>query len=307
MSKLAFVIARDQGLYEKYGLDIEFQMGVPEFEGGKEPHAPFWTRVWRRLGLEKYPETDIRVTGHTPTMYNQTNFPTAPKRIALVSTDCAVRYYVVVRPGIETMEDIKGKRIGISSPHTTSAFAAFRLVERMGWDRQFDVSIMEKGRGIENLKNGRVDVIVGGDETYEEAQREGFKILEDTRIWDDSLAGNSATVEVGWLEEGNNREAARRFLQALLEGLAIFHQQPELALDVAVRWYGIPDLETAKGRYDRADYVPRKPFPCYEGIVNSMRIHDSHEMRQYEAEDFYDDSLLRELDASGFIDELYSK
>ena len=36
-----------------------------------------------------------------------------------------------------------------------------------------------------------------------------------------------------------------------------------------------------------------------------MELYDSNEMRQYQAEDFYDDSILRELDESGFIDDLY--
>ena len=36
-----------------------------------------------------------------------------------------------------------------------------------------------------------------------------------------------------------------------------------------------------------------------------MRIYDSPEMRKMKPEDFYDDSLMRELDKSGFIDNLY--
>jgi len=305
MSKLPIVIAKDQGLFAKYGVDVEIQMAEPEFEGGKIPHAPIFTRVRRRLGLIEYPSIDIQVTGQTPTMYYQTTLANRPKRLALASTDCSIRYYVVAKPGIDKLDDIKGKRIGVNALRTTSAFAALRLIERMGWDRQYDVSVLEAGRSIENLRNDQVDVVVGGDELFEEAKREGFPILEDTRTWNESLAGNSVLVDEGWLETGNNREAARRFLQAVLEGLFIFHQQPELAVDVAMRWYGFPDRAIAQGRYDRADYLPRIPYPCYDGIENTMRIHDSHEMRQYEVEDFFNDSLLRELDDSGFIDDFY--
>jgi len=307
MSKLPFVIARDLGLYSQYGLDVEFQMPPPEFEDARIPHAPFWTRVLRRLGLQDYPLPDIVVTGHTPTMYNQVKFLNVRRQVALAATDCSVRYYVVARDGIESLDQIAGKRVGINRMGTTSAFAAMMLVERMGWDRQFDVSIMESSSGVEELKRGRVDVIVGGDEAYEEANSEGFTILADTREWEESLAGNSILVDDGWLERGNNREAARRFLQATLEGLVIFHQQPDVAIDTAVRWYGFPSREFARSRYERADYVPLKPYPCYAGIANTMRIHDSHEMRQYQVEDFYDDSILGELDRSGFIDQLYAR
>ena len=305
MSKLPFVIAYDQGLYEKYGLEVELLMGAPEFEGAYEPHPKFWRRVIRKLRFQSYPETEITVSGHTPNMYSHTSNAQRPRRLAIAATDCSVRYYVVARSDIESLEDIKGKRIGINSPGTTSAFAAFRLIERMGWNPDFDVSILEDGRTVADIEKGLVDVVIGGDETYEDAQRLGYTILKDTREWGDELSGNSAMVEAGWLEEGNNRERAKRFLKATLEGLSIFHQNPKLSVDIALRWYGIPDRAMAEGRYQRADYVPRKPYPCIEGINNTMRIHDSHAMRQYQDTDFYDNSLISELDESGFIDALY--
>ena len=37
-----------------------------------------------------------------------------------------------------------------------------------------------------------------------------------------------------------------------------------------------------------------------------MQVHDSNEMRRYAMEDFYDDSLIRELDEGGFLDVLYN-
>jgi hypothetical protein len=52
--------------------------------------------------------------------------------------------------------------------------------------------------------------------------------------------------------------------------------------------------------------MPRKPYPCVEGITKTMELFDSNEMRKYKPEDFYDDSMLREIDASGFIDGLYA-
>ena len=75
-------------------------------------------------------------------------------------------------------------------------------------------------------------------------------------------------------------------------------------MDIAHRWYGFPTRESAQARYDRADYVPRLPYPCYDGIKNVLRIHDSLAMRLNAAEDLYDDSLLRELIDSGFAEEL---
>ncbi len=47
VSKLPFVIALDQSLYEKYGLDLEVRMGPPEFDGGIDlPSTNLFARVW---------------------------------------------------------------------------------------------------------------------------------------------------------------------------------------------------------------------------------------------------------------------
>jgi len=304
MSKLPFVIAEDQGLYEKHGLDVELRLTPPEFEGGIETHPPFWPRVWRRLGLQEVPDPDIFVAGHTPTMVRQMRETRARKLIALAATDCSVRSYVIGRPGINSLEELKGQRLGINNDATTSGFAALRMVQRMGWDRVQDISIMNSG-GIEALRESLVEAIVGGDAEFEAAEREGFPILEDTRVWNERLAGNSVMVYPAWLEDSTNREAARRFLRATAEAIALFHQRPALVLEVLTNWYGM-DLDLAEGRYHRTDYVPRKPYPCSEGIRNTMELHDSNEMRRYTPGDFYDDSLMRELDESGFIDSLYN-
>ena len=125
------------------------------------------------------------------------------------------------------------------------------------------------------------------------------------RVRNEAFAGNSVRVEPEWLEDGRNREAARRFLKASIEGIFVFHNRPEIALDVLARWHGIGDRQTAEAVYARVETIPIKPYPCYEGIRKTMELYDSNEMRQYEAEDFYDDSILRELDESGFIDGLY--
>jgi len=47
------------------------------------------------------------------------------------------------------------------------------------------------------------------------------------------------------------------------------------------------------------------PDAAVAGIRRVMQVYDSNEMRKYKAEDFYDDSIMSELDKSGFIDGLY--
>ena len=296
VSKLPFVIAVDQGLYKKYGLDVNLWMPPPDFEGGKQVPG-------------KEPErADISINGATPMIVDVTINARGRHLIVLASTDCIARTHIVGRKGINKLEDLKGKRIGITSNiSTTTGFVALLLAQRMGWDPVHDLSIMNNGRSLDLLREGKVDAIVASERWYAIALQEGFPILADTRTWGEPIAGNSIRVEAEWLEDSMNREAASRFLKATVEAIAMFHQNRELAIDVLGRWYGITDRVLAEIVYERGASIPRRPYPCYEGIKRTFELYDSNEMRRYTPKDFYDDSLLQALDESGFIDSLYAK
>ena len=294
LSKVPFVIAYEQGLFEKYGLDVE--LWLPPEEGESEIAAS-------QVGRPAHP--DILVDGHSPLIYRMVTEANFPAMIALAGGDCMTRTHIIGRLGLERLEDLKGKRLGINRHRATTGFVARLLARRMGWDPTFDISILEFGRDVESLKNGLVDAIVANERSFARLQKEGYPVLANTQDWSEALAGNSVMVEREWLNAAGHRDAALRFLKASAEGFALFHQNPELARQIMAKWNRHMGDDLGETVYDRGDSFPRKPFPCYEGVKKTMEIYDSNEMRRHRPEDFYDDSLMRELDESGFLDRLY--
>jgi hypothetical protein len=294
VSKLPYVIAADQGLFEKYGLDVSLKIPPSRNDGGIVANPG---RGWRR---------EIFVDGLTPNIVKQVERARYRPYVAFASNDCIVRNHVIAQQGIESLEDLKGKRIGISARRdTTTGFAVLVLAERMGWDPDFDISIQFDGRDVVDLDRERVDAIMASETRYADALGTDYVILEDTQEWGVAVGGNSAMAASYWLEDETNREKARRFVMATIEGLALFHNDKALALDVMRRWYGIEDPDELEAVYERGAWMPSKPYPCAEGTVNTMQMYDSLEMRKHEAGDFYDESIVRELDDSGFIDAFY--
>jgi ABC-type nitrate/sulfonate/bicarbonate transport system substrate-binding protein len=296
LSKLPFVIAVDQGLYEKHGVEVDLWMPPPEFPGGIAMPAD---------GRDPPPRPDILVDGQTPIMYRMVTETRFDDRIALAGGDCVVRTHIVGRKGIERIEDLKGKRLGINLQRSTTGFVARLLARRMGWDPVLDISILDGGRDVEALRDGLVDAIVANERSFARLVQEGYPVLANTLEWNEPIAGNSVLVEAVWLKANGHRDVALRFLKASAEGIALFHQQPDLALHVMAKWYGVTDRKMAETIYGRGDSMPRKPYPCRDGIRKTMELYDSNEMRRHKPEDFYDDSLIRELDQSGFLDGLY--
>lgn len=313
VSKLAFVIAEDQGLYDKYGLDVDLRMPPPEFDGGIYTHdkgmvGRVWNRFWVRVGVSDPWKADVFVDGLTPNIVKRIDRARFPHYVAVAATDCVLRAHIVGGPEIRTLEDLKGKRLGISGRRdTTTGFAALTAAKRMGWDPVLDISIKLNGRDVPALKEGLVDAIVASEVRYAVAMKEGYNIVADTKDWNVAVAGNSAMVSREWLDDPSNHEAIRRLVKALSEALFVFHTDRELSIDVLRRWNGIEDRELAEIIYDRGQWMPVKPYPCYEGTKNTFELYDSNEMRRYSPSDFYDDTFIRELDESGFIDRLYEK
>jgi ABC-type nitrate/sulfonate/bicarbonate transport system substrate-binding protein len=296
LSKLPFIIALDQGLYEKHGLDVEMWLSPPEFPGGISMPANGRARPLR---------PHILVDGQAPIIFRMVNDVRWDDRIALAGGDCMVRTQIIGSKALTRLEDLKGKRLGVNHQVATTGFVARLLAQRMGWDPVRDLSILDNGRDAEALRQGLVDAVVANERQFATLAEEGYPVLANTQDWNEPIAGNSVLVQPEWLKADGHRDIAMRFLKASAEGIALFHEQPELALAVLAKWYGVPTRKMAETIYGRGDSMPRKPYPCVDGIRKTMELFDSNEMRRYQPEDFYDDSLLRELDAGGFLDGLY--
>jgi ABC-type nitrate/sulfonate/bicarbonate transport system substrate-binding protein len=292
VSKLPVVIAQDQGLYRKHGLDVEIWMPEPEY-----PNAI-------TIDVERPEEPDLSIDGGTPMINYLTTNARYPKRVILASTDCSVRWHIIGQKGLTRLEDLKGKRLGISNPNAMTSFVARLFAKRMGWDPMHDISIMSEAQTTAALDEKLVDAFVADERYYATAMQAGYPILADTKEWNSAIAGNSIRAEESWLRDPEKRDITRRFIMATLEGMALYHNNRELALDVMKRWHGM-DREVSSVLYEAGRDMPKKMYPCYDGIQNTMELFDSNEMRKYKPTDFYDDSIIKALDASGFIDGLY--
>ena len=99
LSKLPFVIALDQGLYEKYGLDMEVKLGPPDFDGGMwMPSNAIVPRTWRRFrsitGAEVF-EPNIWVSGANSRIVDMATSATEPHWLFLAATDCVIRQHIL--------------------------------------------------------------------------------------------------------------------------------------------------------------------------------------------------------------------
>lgn len=300
LNKLPFVLALDAGIYKRNGLHVR-----PRFSRGS-------VNIIRKSGVD-VPEEYIwrgdgdplvKIVGAAPTIVRLTTTAGAWDPVILGSTHTRSRWRIIGRADIDGVEDLKGKRIGYSGIGAVTHFMALSLAQRMGWDPHFDWSMLGDALGVESLRLAHVDAIIGPELHATMAVDAGFKIIADLGDYDLPVAGSSFLFDRAWLAA--NPDQARRFVKSAIEAIALLKNDQAAAFRSIRKWFLISDSELLEFFYAEAAKLPSKPYPPYAGIRKAMEIYDSREMRRYTPHYFYDDSFIRELDTSGYIDSLYN-
>ena len=292
VSKTPVLIAYDRGIYKKYGLDVKLWLPPGEFPGAIE------------MGGNRMESPDISVDGGVP-MVNAILANRGPKRLQIATTDCEIRFSIVGQKGMKTLQDLKGKRLGISNDGAMTGFIYRALGKRMGWVPGKDFIVVERAQRFDDLKAGKADAFIADDRYMAQAKAEGYPVLADTSAWKQPIAGNGVRVEWNWIKDPKNRDIAMRFLKATFEGMAIYYNNREDTLRVLGKYHGMTDRKLANSVYEEGLKMSREMFPCVQGFKDMFTIGYPAEIQKYKPSDFYDESFVTELKKSGFIDNVY--
>ena len=104
-----------------------------------------------------------------------------------------------------------------------------------------------------------------------------------------------------------NPEALKGFLKAYIASIKIIHEQPEVAKKALTEFLGSKDPEMIDDSYESLkDLFLKVPYMPEEAIRTVLSLSDNPKAASADPKEFYDNSLLKELEDSGFVKELYS-
>jgi hypothetical protein len=93
-----------------------------------------------------------------------------------------------------------------------------------------------------------------------------------------------------------------RFLKADIEATALMQRDRRVFNAALAKWFNITDPKTQDGMFAHVNKFEKKPYPSVDGIKQVFPLYDSPQMRRHTPQEFYDSSLMAELDKSGFLD-----
>jgi hypothetical protein len=105
-----------------------------------------------------------------------------------------------------------------------------------------------------------------------------------------------------------NRELVRRYLQATLETIARVRQDKAFGKQVYAKWLDLQDDELLEELY-RAQRPAEIPWVTREGTLSILEdaVERFPAAATADPESFYDNTLLKELEDSGFVRRLYGR
>jgi NitT/TauT family transport system substrate-binding protein len=218
---------------------------------------------------------------------------------------------LVVTPDIKTAADLKGKRLGVTSIGGSGWMSVMLGLEQLGLNPERDqISISAFGdqRVISQaVEQGTINGAAIAGVFSRRLKRTGYNILGDLEKI--PLVGTSLVVKSGYLNV--QTATARNTLKALIEGHAYVLNPANRGsvLEIMMKRLGLSDATMANdGLDDYVSRVDRKPYVSMEGLRNIQRLMKlrNPKIAEVKLERLIDESILRELDKSGFIDQAFA-
>jgi len=293
MGNIIPYITREAKLYEKHGLDPEVI-----------------TVMGSGIGSKALISGNIDIIPiATPTVI-AANLAGADMAI-LAHTMPAVVHAMMVRPEIKRPEDLKGKKIGVSSLGSLTDFLVRSIAKKKGLNPDRDLTLISTGASdterVMSLKAGAVDATAISHPGYGLARKMGF-----TMLWD-----SAKELDYPWMEITTRRAAIKsdrelilQYMKAHLEGIALFKSNKDFSVKVIKKVLRVTDDELANESYDIFSkmFIPA-PYPNHPGMKVSFEYvaETRPDVWKHKPEEFTDPSFVAELDKSGFIKALYGK
>ena len=216
-------------------------------------------------------------------------------------------FSLYARPVVKDVGDLKGKVLGVMTKGASSDHAATALLRQQGLRAGQDVKFLYLG-GVREvlaaLENSIVSAGVISAPTTLAARRLGYKELV-----------NIGTLKLPYVHNGivtrrslvrQQPEKVKNFLKAYVAALKITQEEPEVAKRALARFLATNDSATIDEAYQSfRPLFPKIPYLTEDIIRSVLAVSDHPKAGTADPKEFFDNHFLKELDESGFIQELY--
>jgi NitT/TauT family transport system substrate-binding protein len=294
-NRAPFWIAKELGLYEKYGLDVK----LVSIAAGS-------------VSLTALLAGNVHLTTDSSSGVVSAVARGAP--IVTVSTNGALPYQLVALPTIKSPAELKGKIVGSSRIGAGTDYLLRRILAKLGLTVGKDVSLIPTGvsesdKRIQLMFQGKIDATIGeSDKVFQFAELGGQKlsVLGEPKDFGVPAPGSEINTTRQILKE--LRPRLKAFFMAYSEAIATGRRNKELTYQVFRKYMRVenPKLLDFTYRVQFLEAIPAKPFPREDAVQASIEDlkESTPKLEGMKITDFLDASLIKEIDNDGFYTKL---
>ena len=283
--------AKEMGFYAKHGIDADLvllvgaPLAVTALVAGETPivHA----------GASAVVTSNLQGSGAVLVAGGANRFP----------------YVLFVTNEIKRVEDLRGKKFGVSRIGSADNAAAITVFNKLGI-KESEITYVQAGSIPARLaamqSNALQATLLQAPETLK-AKEIGMRALLDFTKLDVEWQQNGVATTRDYIKK--KPDTVRRFLMAYVEASHYNLTNAKGSQKILQKYLTIKDEKSIEEAYNEivAKLTMKVPYPTEPGIqiyLDQLKI-KSPKAAQAKPSDFTDISFLKELESSGFIEKLY--
>jgi len=223
------------------------------------------------------------------------------------NTGNSLVFSIMSRPEIKQPANLKGKKVGVTRLGGSTDWALDAALKQWGLERR-DLTVVQTGgmpEGLAGLVAGVFDAVVLSPPSNFKAAKAGMHELVDVGQLKIIFPNTPLSTSESFIK--SNRDTALRFLRGFTLGLHRLRTDKEFSMKVLSKYTKVTDAETLAQlhqTYGVRYSGDRIPYVRAEGVDEILKKIPTKEAREAGAGSFFDNSLLKELEQSGWFKSL---
>lgn len=215
-------------------------------------------------------------------------------------------YGLMVSQSVNQLQDLKGHSLGIAGFGGASDFAANYIIRKEGMMPGKDVVLLAVGGQPERLSalaSGKLKAVLLEPPYTGRAEKMGFRRLVNFPSLDLEFQTLGFATTRSYTK--TDREACLNFLKAVTEAIYFFKSHKSESMTILAAFLKTQDQDALEEAYslNARQLIPEVPYSSVKGLQNTLELlaYRNPKAKNKDPREVIDDSLVRELEESGFI------
>jgi len=222
-----------------------------------------------------------------------------------------LNYQLITRPEIKSVEQLKGKKFGVSRYGSSADFGMRAMLKRVGVDPIKDATILQIGdepARIAAIKSGNIDGTVANAPFGIEAERLKLNVVADSVKMDIPFFNTGLLGSKRYLDKQEAR--VMNFLRAYLEAIKILKTEREYSIKALAQFTRVQNLKAVQEGYDyfvkQLEPVPYPSVVAMQAVVDQI-AETNPKAKSVDAKNYVNDRYLKRLEEEGFVKKIWGK